>query len=56
MTANSTNTQGEMSDDKDPTWQDSVTYNEIIRLSEILDEAQTTIARYERPKIAKSCT
>jgi hypothetical protein len=36
------------------TWQNSVTYNEIIRLSGILDEAQTTIPPYERPKIAKS--
>jgi hypothetical protein len=33
-----------------------VTYNEIIRLSGILDEAQTTIPPYERPKIAKSCS
>ena len=36
------------------TWQNSVTYKEIIRLSGILDEAQTTIPPYERPKIAKS--
>ena len=36
------------------TWLNSVTYNEIDRLSEILDEAQTTIPHYERPKIAKS--
>jgi hypothetical protein len=40
---------------KNTTWQNSVTYNEIIRLSGILDEAQTTIPPYERPKIAKSC-
>ena len=37
------------------TWQNSVTHNAIIRLLEILDEAQTTIPPYERPKIAKSC-